>query len=419
MIARVETPLIRYSRWALVLTVASIPLYVFRFKAVVVPTTPLEILILLTVALYVVGRWREHSWRPVRTGLEIPTAVLLLAGLISIVVSPDHIGAIGFYRAYFIEPVLLFYVAVALLRKPADFRMLITGFAIGTSVFAILNLGAWVIALANHKDIDLGNAPEALYTSPNSVAIFLEPAVALAAGFVLYTDNRRDRVAALVWLACVLASLIATLSRAGLLTLAILVLVAVITLPQARLKLALLGGGMVAGIVLLQIPFVTRRLYRQFDPSYPYNTFEGRLQIWSDTLHMLRDHPIFGAGLRAYAIVMKPYVTTPTRLPELYPHNIYLAMWVELGLLGLVAFVTLLGLLLWRGWSSYAKAQGLARPLLWGTSAAFVTVAVHGIFDTPYFNNDISVEFWILAALEIAAIAVLLPESTRKEVFQR
>src|SRR5438874_6000942 len=199
MIPRVETPLIRYSRWSLAVTVAAIPLYVFRFKAVLVPTTPLEILVLLTIALYVAGRWQSRSWRPLRTWLEIPTALLLIAGLIAIVVSPDHVGAIGFYRAYFIEPDVLFYVAVGLLRKPTDFRMVIAAFAIGTTVFAILNLGAWATALANHKDIDLGNAPEALYTSPNSVAIFLEPAAAMAGGFVLYVDNRRDRIKALVW----------------------------------------------------------------------------------------------------------------------------------------------------------------------------------------------------------------------------
>jgi hypothetical protein len=400
-------------------TVASIPLYVFRFKAVFVPTTPLEILILLTIALYIAGHWQMRSWQPVRTGLEIPAALLLLAGLIAIVVSPDHVGAIGFYRAYFIEPIALFYVAVDLLRKPGDVRTVITAFAIGTTIFAILNMGAWAIALATHKDIDLGNAPEALYTSPNSVALFMEPAVALAAGFVLYSDNRRDRIAALVWLAFVLFSLIATLSRGGLLTLVILGLVAVITMHRQRLKLALLGGGFIGGIGLLQIPFVAKRLYKQFDPSYPYNTFEGRLQIWSDTLHMLRDHPIFGAGLRAYAIVMRPYVTTPKHLPELYPHNIFLAMWVELGLLGLAAFVILLALLLWRGWSSYAKAEGLARPLLWGTSASFIAIAVHGMFDTPYFNNDLAVEFWFLAALEIAAITFLMSQSTRKEALQR
>ena len=70
MIPRVETPLIRYSRWALALTIASIPLYVFRFRAVFVPTTPLEILILLTTALYVIGRLRERAFKPARTGLD-------------------------------------------------------------------------------------------------------------------------------------------------------------------------------------------------------------------------------------------------------------------------------------------------------------------------------------------------------------
>src|SRR5436305_4908569 len=79
MIPRVETPLIRYSRWSLAVTVAAMPLYVFRFKAVLVPTTPLEILVLLTIALYVAGRWQSRSWRPMRTWLEIPTALLLIA----------------------------------------------------------------------------------------------------------------------------------------------------------------------------------------------------------------------------------------------------------------------------------------------------------------------------------------------------
>ena len=61
----------------------------------------------------------------------------------------------------------------------------------------------------------------------------------------------------------------------------------------------------------------------------------------------------------------------------------------------------------------------MAKPLLWGTSAAFIAVSVHGMFDTPYFNNDLSVEFWFLAALEIAAISVQLKSATRKEALQR
>jgi O-antigen ligase len=336
----------------------------------------------------------------------------LIAGAVAIAVSPNHLGALGFYRAYFIEPVALFYVAIDLLRTQQHFRIVLLGLAAGSTLFAILNLGAWAIALLTHQPIATANAPEALYTSPNSVAIFLEAPFAIAAGFALYSDDRKERGVAAICLVFLLAALLLTLSRAAWLTLAALTLVAVITMPNLRVKLAILGGALVGGFAVAQIPYVHQRLARQLDFSFKENTFEGRLQIWSDTLRMLRDRPIFGTGLRGYEKVMTPYMTG-NRLPELYPHNLFLAMWAELGLLGLVAFVVLLGMLLWRGWRGFYRAHDFTRPLLWGTSAAFVAVAVHGMFDTPYFNNDISLEFWIVAALEVAALRTMAAKTTR------
>jgi len=406
-----ETPLIRYSRWALAVTVACMPLYVVRYRVGPIPTTVLENLVLITIALYAVGRYQTREWHPARTSLEIPIALLLIAGIVGIAISPDHLGALGIYRAYFIEPVVLFYIAIDLMRTREQFRVLLLGFAIGATIFALMNLGAWAIALGSHHVIATGDAPEALYTSPNAVAMFLEPPLAIAAGFGLYADNGRDRRIAIACLVFIVAAVIFTLSRAGLLTLTVLAVVAVITMPQKRLKVALLGGAVLGAIAVLQIPYVQTRFFRQLDPTYNQNTFEGRLQIWSDTLHMLRDHPILGAGLRAYTQVMQPYVSTH-RIPELYPHNVYLAMWSEVGLLGLAAFVALLVMLLWRGWRAFYRAHDFARPLMWGASAAFVAIAVHGFFDTPYYKNDLAVEFWIVAALEIAALRAFVARAT-------
>ena len=406
-----ETPLIRYSRWALAVTVACMPLFVVRYRIGPIPTTLLENLVLITIALYALGRYQTREWHPARTSLEIPIALLLIAGIVGIAISPDHLGALGIYRAYFIEPVAVFYIAIDLVRTPQQFRVILLGLAIGATIFALMNLGAWAIALAHHQVIQTGDAPEALYTSPNAVAMYLEPPLAIAAGFGLYADNGRDRRIAIACLVFVLAAVVFTLSRAGLLTLTVLALVAIITMPQRRLKLALLGGAVLGAIAVLQIPYIQTRFFRQLDPTYNQNTFEGRLQIWSDTLHMLRDHPILGAGLRAYTQVMAPYVSTH-RIPELYPHNVYLAMWSEVGLLGLAAFVALLVMLLWRGWRGLYRAHDFARPLLWGTSAAFVAIAVHGFFDTPYYKNDLAVEFWIVAALEIAALRAFVTRAT-------
>src|SRR5712691_628692 len=153
-----ETPLIRYSRWALAVTAACMPLYVVRYRIGPVPTTLLEDLILVTIALYAAGRFQARHWHVQRTSLEIPIA--------------------------------FFYVAVDLLRTPQQFRVLLLAFAIGATIFALMNLGAWAIALGRHQVIATGDAPEALYSSPNAVAMFLEPPFALAAGFALYTDDR-------------------------------------------------------------------------------------------------------------------------------------------------------------------------------------------------------------------------------------
>src|SRR4029077_9081322 len=410
--------LIRYSRWSLAVTVACMPLYVVRYKFGPIPTTLLEDLILVTVGLYIAGRMRARDWRPARASLEIPIVVLLVAGLVGIAISSDHVGAIGIYRAYFIEPIALFYVAIDLLKTREDFRVVLLGLAIGATVFALMNLGAWVVALATHQPIHSGDAPEALYTSPNAVAMFLEPPLAIAAGFALYGHDSRERRAAIACLAILFVALMATLSRAGWLTLAVLALVAVITMPNRKVKAVILGGAVIGGFAGAQIPLVHERLARQLDPNFNFNTFEGRLQIWSDTLHMLRDHPILGAGLRAYTQVMAPYLTPP-RIPELYPHNVYLAMWSERALLGLAASAVIVGMLLWRGSRRFYQAHGFARPLLWGTAAAFAAVAVHGMFDTPYFKNDLAVEFWIVAALEIAALRLIAAPGTGKRVQER
>ncbi len=414
----VESQLLRYSRWALALTAAAMWSYVWRFKVGPIPTTVLEILVLATIGLYIAGRLQSGGLRYQRTRLEIPTALLLVAALIGIAVSPDHIGALGIYRAYFIEPVIMFYIAIDLLRAQQHVRIVLLGLAIGVTFFAILNLAVWTDLLLRHQHIETGNAPEALYTSSNQVALFYEPPLAMAAAFALYASSSRDRAYALICLAFLFPAMILTLSRGGFLALTALALAAVITMPQRRVKVALLGGAVLGGLAISQVPYVSIRLAHQLDPTYRWNTFEGRLQIWTDTLHMLRDHPIFGAGLRAYTQVMTPYVTPP-RIPELYPHDIWLAMWSELGLLGLVAFVVLLAILLWRGWRGFAAATGFWRPVLWGTAAAFVTIAVHGMVDTPYFKNDLAVEFCIFAALEVAAIRIIAADATRNRALAR
>lgn len=383
------------------MTVAAAPLYVVRWHIGPLPTTVLENLIGVTVVLYLVTLLRHRTPAPGRTPYEIPIALLLLAGVIGTFVAPDHRGALGILRAYWLEPVALFYVGIAVMTTAAAIEVMLAAWSAGAILFCIVDLYVFAHAVVAHT-LEPGHAAAAFDINPNSVAMYLEPLIGLAAGFALFALGRLRwlAIAALIFL---IPAEIATLSRGGLLALAAIVVVAIVSVKQVRLRIGLLAGAVAATALVFLLPLTGARLAHALDPVS--GTVFGRERIWAATLRMLRDHPIFGAGLNAYQTVMAPYRLADSNLvPEPYPHNILLTSWTELGLLGAIMFIYLLANLLIRPWLVLSKASGIYQPLLWGTAAAFAMIAVHGLVDSPYWQNDLSVEFWILAALQVTAI---------------
>jgi O-antigen ligase len=390
-----ESALLRFSRWMLFVTVAAMPLYVVRWHYGPLPTTLLETLILITVALYVVARWREGRRRPVATPLDLPIALLLLAGAISVVVAGDHRAALGLYRAYFIEAVAVFYVAVDVVRRAEDLQRLVLAFAIGSALFAALNLIVFAIAL-RANNVHIGFAPNALYGDANPVAMYLDPPFAMAVGLVLFAHSPRWRWMGVAWFAVVGAALLLTFSKGGYLAVGALALVAVLSVR--RWGALLLAGAVAAALLMAQIPLVAQRL-----GTIPISAM-GRLEIYQATILMIRNSPIFGVGLGGYSYQFRGEV------PEIYPHDIWLTFWVEIGLLGVITFAVILFWLLWRSWRAWPRMRDFYRPALWGALGALVMWFVHGLVDSPYWKNDMSVEFWTLAAVVIICLRTAAPE---------
>ena len=384
-----ESRLLRYSRWVLIVTVGALPLYVVRWHYGPLPTTLLETLILVTVGLYVVARWRDGWRRPLRTPYDIPILLLLVAGAIAVAVPDDHRAALGLYRAYFIEPVAIFYVAADLLRRSEDLRRAVLALAIGSSMFAVLNLIAVAQAIINDT-FQVGSAPNALYGDANYVAMYLEPPVAFALALLLYDRTPRWRWIGAAWLAITGVALVLTLSKGS--YLALLVLGIVVVLGFRRWRWPLLAGLVVAAFLVSRIPLIAERI------ATSENSLVGRFQIYGAAIKVLRQHPILGTGLGGFDYTFRKVASQP------YPHNVWLTFWVELGLLGLVAFAVIFFGLLWRGWRAWPKTEGFYRVALWGVLGSLVLWGVHGLVDSPYWKNDMSVEFWLLAAIEIAVI---------------
>jgi putative inorganic carbon (HCO3(-)) transporter len=384
----------KYARWALVLAAAAAPAYAVRWRMGPLPTTLLESLILLTLALYLVAQRRAREPVLLRTPYDRPILLLLVAGALAVGVAPDHWAALGLYRAYFLEPIAVYYVAVALLRAPEHRRWLLAALGIAGTVVSVANLALFV-AHPQSVRIAVAEVPVAIYNSPNFVAMFLEPLLALAAAFVLFGIRASDRRLAGSFLVLAGSAVLLTFSRGGYLALAVLAIAVVLSLRR-RVPIVVAGGAVIL-FLLWRFPEVPGRVGHLLNAKDPTSSsVVHRLTLWRATLRILREHPLFGTGI------------VPT-----YPHNLWLALWSELGLLGLLAFMLLFVGLVWRSGRGVAVASAAERPLLWGIFVGLLMIGAHGLVDTPYWKNDLSLEFWLLAGLLVAATGVNRVVTTR------
>lgn len=109
-----------------------------------------------------------------------------------------------------------------------------------------------------------------------------------------------------------------------------------------------------------------------------------RLEMWRDTLPMIRDHLWLGSGLDTFGALSDSYRTFPSRLRWAQAHNDYLQWLAETGLVGAV-------LALWFLWTlgrTVAEkmrlgAESRTRQLVAGAALGCVLVLLHSLVDFP------------------------------------
>jgi O-antigen ligase len=171
----------------------------------------------------------------------------------------------------------------------------------------------------------------------------------------------------------------------------------VLSVPNRRWRIGAIAGLALLLLAVVELPFVSARI----------GTFNHSVQlresIYGQAIQMLSQRPIVGAGISGFPIRVAPFRPAAQEI-ELYPHNLWLTTWSEIGMLGVLAVALIFFGLLWRGWRALASAREIYRPVIWGSIGALLLYLVHGMFDSPYWKNDLSVEFWLIAAMQVIAI---------------
>jgi len=123
---------------------------------------------------------------------------------------------------------------------------------------------------------------------------------------------------------------------------------------------------------------------------------QERLRLWSEAVGHITERPFLGVGLGNYPFLVDPRASY--RDP-IYAHSLYLDIAVELGLLGLLAFLGLLFLALfssWRLWQSENNKQAQAVFL------ALVIFSGHSLFETALFSVHVLPALLLFLALGVS-----------------
>jgi len=374
------------------LTCALAPAYTVRWHIGFYPTTLLEGAILASVVAYVIETVRERQSVALRSPLVLPTILFLIAGAIAVVTAPSRIAGLGLYRAYLIEPILFGFVLANTIRSPRRALIVVGGLAAGAAVAGLANSIVVLVALLQHAYDVTQTPPVVIYSTANAVALFVVPIVAVAGSLALHARGI-ERLGGIAFFVIGVVVTALSFSRGGYLALA--AVVAGLALSHRR-RLLLLGLAVLGAGGLALVPPIRHRILIETQNVYG-NTVFSRLDLWSAAVRLIKERPLFGAGLSGFQTRSAPFFShANTTATFIDPHNIVLNFWVETGLLGLIAIVWIFVVgfqVSWRGWVRGALDW---RPYQLGVLLALVAVVTHGMVDVPYFKNDLSLEFWTL-----------------------
>lgn len=420
---------------AVLLIVAGTPLYLWRGQLAGLPLTFLEVMILTAFAVWLLKdgphfktllkKDSERTSYPFRWEI-IAVLLVSFAGVIVAQVSP---AALGIFKAYFFEPLLLFILIINLFSSPAGRKKIIGALAISAlavSIFAIFQQLTGLFIANPFWQAAGSRRATSFFPYPNAVGLFLAPLVLIFLGHLINYWRERSwawRIFYLLTSLTAVAAMVAAQSEGALVGLmAGLGIFALLVNKKARL-ITIISGMLLALVIWFTPPakdfVLTKVLLKDLSGQI-------RRQQWSETMLMLRDgRLITGAGLSAYQEAIAPYhqdgiwiktddpnwlrdimftpgfrekMWQPTEI-YLYPHNIFLNFWSELGILGALIFLWLIAKALGLSLKLFREKDNSERCLALGLFGALVTLTVHGLVDVPYFKNDLAVLFWIYLAL--------------------
>lgn len=424
--------------WAVLALLFLLPSYLIRFQVLGLPITLLEVMILIVFLVWFIKNAKQLA-RNIKENVknrrikfrypwDVEIILLLIISLIAVGIAGWSNSAMGIWKAYFFEPILLFLVIANLFQTKKDLTRLVWALmfsALAVSLFGIFQYFTGFYIDNPFWAAEATRRVTSVFEYPNAIALYLAPIIMLGFGWLLeLVKGKQVKLWPSIGLTIIIALSLLTIYFAkseGALAALFISFVVIGFFCNKKIALATLMGVIILGAGVFSSPPVRDYLMQKIT----MNDLSGQIRKlqWKETDQMLNDGRLFlGTGLGGYQTAIKPYhqegffynfdndpnfKQRTIESPEyrathwqpveiyLYPHNIFLNFWTELGLLGMLLFLWLiLKYFIFTIRMVFNDQDN--KYLALGLGGAVLTIVIHGWVDVPYLKNDLAVLFWVL-----------------------
>ena len=392
-----------WAAYLLALTILLLPTYTVRFELFGLPVNLLMLWTLLIWTVFAVELGVKKQFRgffasikSINIPLLILSGMFFLSGLVGLFWQNFSQAKLGQFVVLFVEPLSLFFIANFIWQNnpSAKKSMLYAVYCIlaALGVFAAIQYFTLFGLPAQYW----GNAVEpkralSFFSHPNFYALFSAPLLAflLADLGLKIKDLRKNWFFFAAWIIGGLGLLL-SFSRAGWLGLGVAGLVYVLFAAEKKIRKLALAIFVIMVVVIVSVPNLR---WRFILPFYGEKSAVSRLSLWHTGVKGIAESPVFGLGLTGFAQNWDRLNTDPNLDRHNFPHNLALDLWVETGILGLIAMVGLISFALYKGLVDKNNLFKLSVALF------MVTLLTQGLIDNPYFKNDLAMVFWLIFSL--------------------
>jgi len=368
---------------------------------------------LLSVGSYILGRWR-HGEKALVVGGETRLAIWLAAwALLTAPLSLWPGGSVSFFFSIFFKALVVFWLLGRVVDTTGRLRTAFWVLSLVAAPLAISGVRSFFSGAFKHEEVSNGLArisgyDASLTGNPNDLALMLNLILPLSLALFLMVRGLGPRclLAALIGLDVV--AIIATFSRAGFLSLAVIGIAYLVILfrRKRRTLAALVIAGVLGGTLLLPPAYISRLSTITDIQADQTNSAQVRFRDYLTAVKYVAEHPLMGAGIGMNILALnQARGATWTKV-----HNVYLEYAVDLGLPGVALFLMLL----------YAITRGLRRALRQAAAVPELSdlhflleglaVSLAAFVISAFFYPDAyEFYFYYIAGLCVAGIAIAVP----------